>query len=130
LEIRRLGPGDEDVVRALATRTPRVELLEDPRTIFVVAFDGEAPVGFAFGYVLPRRHGDAAILFVYEIGVDEPYRRRGIGKELMQRLAEEAGTGEGFVLTDPENAAANALYRSVEGTPSEVVEWDFEYGES
>ena len=126
--IRRLGPGDEDVVRALAEDEPQTALLADERTTFVAAFDGETPIGFAFGYVLPRRHGRPKIFFVYEIEVREPYRRRGIGKELMRRLADEAGVVEGFVLTEPDNDAANALYRSLDGTPSDVVQWDFDYG--
>jgi len=130
VEIRRLGPGDEDVVRALATRTPRFELLRDDGTIFLVAFEDEEPVGFVFGYVLPRRHGPPTTLFVYEIGVDESHRGRGIGGELMQRLAREAGAEEGFVLTDADNEAANALYRSVGGSSREVIEWEFEYGET
>jgi ribosomal protein S18 acetylase RimI-like enzyme len=129
MEIRRLAPGDEEVVRALATREPRTELLQDSRTIFLAAFEDDDPVGFAFGYVLPRRHGGPAILFVYEIGVDEEHRRRGIGSALMRRLAEEAGAGEGFVLTEPDNAAANALYRSLGGKPANAVQWDFDYEE-
>lgn len=127
MEIRRLGPGDEDVVRALATREPHTELLGDDRTHFLAAFDGEEPVGFAFGYVLPRRHGAPTTLFVYEVDVHERYRRRGIAKELMRRLGEESGAGEGFVLTEPDNEAANALYRSLGGVPAEVVQWDFPY---
>jgi ribosomal protein S18 acetylase RimI-like enzyme len=127
MQIRRLGPGDEDVVRALAAREPRVDLLRDDKTIFLAAFKDGEPVGFVFGYVLPRRHGDRAILFVYEVGVDEGYRRRGIATALMRRLAEEAGAAEGFVLTEPENEAANAVYRSLGGRPSDVVQWDFEY---
>jgi aminoglycoside 3-N-acetyltransferase I len=117
-------------VRALATRPPHVELLEDKRTIFLVAFEDGDPVGFAFGYVLPRRHGPPATLFIYEIEVDERHRGRGIGGELMRRLARESGAEEGFVLTDADNAPANALYRSVGGTPRDVVEWDFEYEDS
>ena len=127
MEIRRLGPGDEDVVEALATRPTHVALLADERTIFVAAAEDDRAVGFAFGYVLPRRHGAPTILFVYEVGVEEGHRRRGIGKELMRRLASEAGAEEGFVLTEPDNEAANALYRSVGGTPTEVVQWDFDY---
>ena len=127
MEIRRLGPGDEDVVRALATRTPRFELLRDERTIFLVAFEDGEPVGFAFGYVLPRRHGPPTTLFVYEVEVDERQRGRGIGGELMRSLAGLAEAEEGFVLTDADNTAANALYRSVGGSSSEVIEWDFDY---
>jgi ribosomal protein S18 acetylase RimI-like enzyme len=124
--IRRLGPGDADVVRNLAER-PFTALLADDRTVFMAAFDGDDCVGFAFGYVLPRRHRVPTMLFVYEIEVDESHRGRGIGARLMRALADEAGADEGFVLTEPDNDAANALYASVGGTRSDVVEWDFEY---
>ena len=128
--IRRLGPGDEDVVRKLADDEPQIGLLADDATIFLVAFRGAEPVGFVFGYELPRRHGAASILFVYELDVDEAHRRQGIGGRLMRELAEIArsrGVSEGFVLTEPENDAANALYRSLEGERVETVMWDFRY---
>ncbi len=121
--IRRLRPGDEEVIRALAEDAPQTALLADENTVFLVAFDGDSPVGFAFGYVLPRRHGRPTMLFVYEIGVDEAYRRRGVGKRLMQELV--AGHDEAFVLTEPDNDAANALYASVGGTRVDSVMWDF-----
>ena len=121
--IRRLRPGDEDVVRRLAEHQPQTALLADDRTVFLAAFDGEEPVGFAFGYVLPRRHGKPTGMFVYELEVDEPYRRRGIGRRLMQELL--AGQDEAYVLTEPDNDAANALYASLGGTRVETVMWDF-----
>ncbi len=114
-------------MRALATREPHTALLGDEHTIFVAAFDGEEPIGFAFGHVLPRRHGDPDHLFIYEIEVDERHRRQGIATELMRLLAEEAGVAEGFVLTEPDNDAANALYRSLGGSREETVLWDFRY---
>ena len=128
--IRRLGPGDEDVVRKLADDEPQIGLLADDATIFLAAFRGAEPVGFVFGYELPRRHGAPSILFVYELDVDEAHRRQGIGGRLMRELAEIArsrGVSEGFVLTEPENDAANALYRSLEGERVETVMWDFRY---
>jgi ribosomal protein S18 acetylase RimI-like enzyme len=122
--VRRLGPGDEAVVERLAEQVPaRPGLLADDRVRFVVAFDGDGPVGFAFGYELPRRQGRSAMLFVYELGVDEPYRRRGIGRRLMQELL--TGHEESFVLTEPNNEAANALYASLGGTRVDSVMWDF-----
>jgi aminoglycoside 3-N-acetyltransferase I len=121
--IRRLGPGDEDVIRALADDEAQTALLADDRTIFVAAFDGETPVGFAFGYVLPRRHGRPTIFFVYEIDVDERHRRQGIGRRLLGELL--SGQEEAFVLTDAENEAAMALYASVGGTRVDSVMWDF-----
>ena len=134
--IRRLGPGDEQIVETLATQGPPAlahELLADERTIFLVAFDGDLPVGFVLAYALVRRHGDPSKLFVYEVDVAETHRRRGIGKALLtelDRLARARGIRAGWVLTDRTNEAAMALYGSVGGrTPREVTMWDFEYGE-
>ena len=47
----------------------------------------------------------------------------------MRTLAREAGAAEGFVLTEPDNAAANALYSSLAASARDVVQWDFEYAE-
>jgi ribosomal protein S18 acetylase RimI-like enzyme len=121
--IRRLGPGDEDVIRALAEDEPQTALLADDRTTFVAAFDGETAVGFAFGYVLPRRHGRPTIFFVYEVDVDKRYRGRGIGRRLLEELL--FGQEEAFVVTDAANEAAMALYASLGGTRVDSVMWDF-----
>ena len=131
LPIRRLGPGDEDVIARLADGEPRTALLDDPSTIFLAAFDGGEPAGFAFGYVLDRRHGEARMLFVYEVEVSEPYRRRGVANALMRELCrrgEAAGAGEHFVLTEPDNEAANALYASLGGRPSTAVMFEWSPG--
>jgi len=123
--VRRLRAGDEDVVRALAEHEPQTALLADDRTIFLVAFHGDEPVGFAFGYELPRRHGAPTILFVYEIEVDEAYRRQGIATRLLTELQRAAPAAASFVLTETDNDAANTLYESLGGERSEAVMWDF-----
>jgi ribosomal protein S18 acetylase RimI-like enzyme len=133
VNVRRLGPGDEAIVERFATREPQTALLEDPRTIFLVAVDDDgAPVGFVLGYELLRRHGDRSILFVYEIEVDEASRGRGIASRLLRELAQIArarGIETGFVLTSASNAAAMRLYESVGGvrTNDDDVMWDFEW---
>ena len=96
--IRRLRAGDEEVVRRLATRSPRSELLADDATIFLAAFDGADSIGFTLAYELPRRHGDRSLLFVYEVEVAEAHRRRGIGTALLRqlgRIAREAASARG-----------------------------------
>jgi ribosomal protein S18 acetylase RimI-like enzyme len=128
--VRRLVVGDEAVIALLAEREPQTALLADERTLFVVAFDEETPVGFAFGYVLPRRHGDAEMLFVYEVDVDEGYRRQGTATRLLrelERLARERGVREAFVLADADNDPAAGLYASVGGEPLDVVQWELRY---
>jgi ribosomal protein S18 acetylase RimI-like enzyme len=132
MTLRRLGPGDEDVVAALADRAPQTALLADDSTIFLAAFEGAEPIGFVLAYELRRRHGDAAMLLVYEVDVLEAHRHRGVATSLVDelaRLARERGINEGFVLTDLDNDAANALYASAGGERREIVEWDFSYDE-
>lgn len=128
IPIRRLGANDGDVIRQLAEAEPRTALLNDPATIFLVAFDGDRPVGFTFGYELDRRHGDERMLFIYELDVEEAYRRRGIATRLMQellRLAAEDGIEDAFVLTDPDNVAANGIYAKVGGRATPAVMWEY-----
>jgi ribosomal protein S18 acetylase RimI-like enzyme len=135
ISIRLLAPGDEGVVRALATYDGPGDpeaLLADPRTLMLVAFDGEHPVGLVLAHELPRRHGDRSELFVYEVDVAKSHQRRGIASGLLERLAElarERGIHVGFVLTDEDNVSANALYRSAGGTSSQDVMWEFSYGD-
>ena len=135
IAIRLLAPGDEGVVRDLATYDGPGDpeaLLADPRALMLVAFDEEKPVGFVLAHELPRRHGDRSKLFVYEVDVAESHQRRGVAKALLGRLAElarERGIRAGFVLTDEDNVAANELYRSAGAKGRSVVEWDFSYGD-
>ena len=74
------------------------------------------PVGFVFGYELPRRHGDPAMLFVYEIEVDEAHRRQGIATRCgaSSKVARERGIRR--VRADGgDERGGDALYASVGG---------------
>jgi ribosomal protein S18 acetylase RimI-like enzyme len=134
ITIRRLRGGDENIVEELATHQGPGDpegLLADVRTLMLVAFDEVRPVGFVLAHELPRRHGDPSKLLVYEVDVAETHRRLGIASALLARLAElarERGIRTGFVLTEPDNDPANALYRRVPGaTETATVQWDFPY---
>jgi aminoglycoside 3-N-acetyltransferase I len=139
MRVRRLGPGDEDVVIALADRTPptpehAAEFLADDRMIFVVAFDDGEPMGFVFGYELLRRHGDPRLFFVYEVDVRARHRRRGVARSLfgeLERLARNRGIRGAFVLTAESNEPAMRLYETVGGVRpyDDDVMWRFEYAD-
>jgi ribosomal protein S18 acetylase RimI-like enzyme len=58
--------------------------------------------------------------------VDEDYRRRGIARRLLERLRVEAGPMPAFVLAEPGNAAANALYAALGGEPESQTIWRFD----
>jgi ribosomal protein S18 acetylase RimI-like enzyme len=125
-EVRRLRAGDEEVVRTLTDReryeplSPEAarRFLAESGNVMLVAFDGGEPVGSVLGYELQRRHGPERSLFVYDIDVDEAYRRRGVGTELMRSLfaiAREDGAAEAFVITDESNQTAMRFYESLGG---------------
>jgi GNAT superfamily N-acetyltransferase len=133
MTIRRLHEGDQDaavrVVEDLKFRMDEVVgvsvdpaymrgFLADDRHYFVVAYVGEEPVGFVFGYRLSRFDGKPPMVFVYEVAMVEEHRRRGIGRafiEEVKRLADEDGCRKMLVPTNRSNEAAMALYRSAGG---------------
>jgi aminoglycoside 3-N-acetyltransferase I len=128
--VRRLGPGDEAVLGKLAEGAAHTALLADEHTIFLAAFQGIQAIGFVYGYELLRMDGAPSMLFVYELDVEAAYRRRGIATRLMtelERIARSRGISEGFVLTEPDNDAANTLYESLGGQRSDAVMWDYRY---
>jgi aminoglycoside 3-N-acetyltransferase I len=134
IQVRRLVPGDEHVVAALADKAPpdAAALLHDERTIYVAALDAGRPVGFVYAHELLRRHGDRSMLFVYDVEVDEEHRRRGIAMRLLREvetIARGRGIRTGFLLTNASNEAAMALYERAGGVRpnDDDVMWDFDY---
>ena len=137
MTIRRLGPGDEEIVVQLGGERPLTHaqaaaLVADERTVYLVAFDDEEPVGYVFAHHLSRRHGDPSQLFVYDFEVNESQRRRGIATALMRELEQisrERGIRTGFVLTNSSNDPAMAFYESLGGVrPNEDdAMWEFNY---
>ena len=73
-------------------------------------------------------------MFVYELGVDPGFRRRGVATALVGciiELARERACGDVFVLTDRGNRAGLATYRGAGGVaePGQVMfTWDLSVG--
>src|SRR5215207_11646772 len=92
--------------------------LAHPDTLLLVArWNGEV-CGFLFAYRLPRFDRRRAEVLLYEIGVQEPFQRRGVGRALVEeakRWAAEVGAGELWALTENDNAPARALYAATGG---------------
>ena len=127
MDVRRLGVGDEEVVIRLSLddgRTPHTvesarELLVDDTTYYLVAFERDEPIAELLSYALIRRHGDGRMMFVYEIGVREEFRRLGVGRALFDALREHCrgrGIRRAFVITDGSNEPAMAFYASLGAT--------------
>jgi ribosomal protein S18 acetylase RimI-like enzyme len=138
VEIRRLAPGDEaavDAAAALFDAAPEPaatrRFLADPGHHLLIAYEGDAPAGFVSGVELT--HPDKGTeMFLYELGVEERFRARGIGRALvaaLRDLARERGCYGMWVLTDEDNAAARAAYAAAGGTtpsPQLMLSWEFD----
>ena len=129
IRYRLLGPGDARVLDRVAeevfdepVRPDRLHAyLADPATLMLVALDGDLVVGQCAA-VLHRHPDKPTELYVDELGVSPAWQRSGIGAELMRRMLDEGrarGCAESWVGTEPDNAAANALYAGLGGDPVE-----------
>ncbi|MFE9435678.1 GNAT family N-acetyltransferase [Streptomyces sp. Midd1] len=94
-----------------------------------LAYEGDDPVGFVSG--VETVHPDKGTeMFLYELAVAEPFRRRGIGRALVRELASlarERGCYGMWVGVDTGNDVALAVYRSADGKDDgtcTVVTWD------
>jgi ribosomal protein S18 acetylase RimI-like enzyme len=138
MEIVHLGPHDAGKVLAaghLFDHEPLPEaterFLSEPGHHLLLAYDEGVAAGFISG--VETTHPDKGTeMFLYELGVDEPFRGHGIGVELVRRLADVArsrGCYGMWVGTEPTNVAALATYQRAGGSPGEelttVLTWDF-----
>ena len=103
--------------------------LAHPDTLLLVArCEGEA-CGFLSAYRLQRFDHRRAEVLLYEIGVQEPFQRRGVGRALVEevkRWATEVGADELWVLTEEDNAPARALYAATGGREeSDLTMFDY-----
>jgi ribosomal protein S18 acetylase RimI-like enzyme len=104
--------------------------LADERHHLLIAYVDGVPAGMATG--VEMTHPDKGTeLFLYEMGVDEPFRQRGIGQALVSALADlgrERGCSGMWVITGEDNEAARATYRRAGGEPEHgqvVFSWTF-----
>ena len=140
MRIVRIRPGDEQLVldaAALFDSPPDREwtsrFLAEPRHHLLVACVDEHVAGFVSG--VETIHPDKGTeMFLYELSVDERFRRQGIGRALVTALADiavEGGCYGMWVGTDHDNVAALATYRSAGAEPPEsavTLTWQFDPG--
>ncbi|MFE6028183.1 GNAT family N-acetyltransferase [Streptomyces niveus] len=88
--------------------------LAAPGHLLLIAYAEGVPAGFVSG--VEMLHPDKGVeMCLYELSVDVPYRRRGIGRALTDALAtvaRERGCYDMWVGVDTDNEPALATYRS------------------
>jgi ribosomal protein S18 acetylase RimI-like enzyme len=126
--IRKLESGDEatlqELCRRYKTRVPSDEeaahvLALPDFHVWIAEVDG-ALAGFAYSHELPRMDG-ATTVFLYELEVDERFRRRGLGRALVEASKRLAAGRTMWVLTDDDNVPAKRTYGGTGGIPSPEV---------
>ena len=119
-EITRLGPthwAEVEAAAELFDHAPQPQatrrFLTEPGHHLLIAYDDDgAPIGMVTG--VEMTHPDKGTeMFLYELGVRESHRGRGVGRALVAALADIAKAHRCYgmwVLTDDENPAAVKAY--------------------
>lgn len=145
-EVRVLGPGDTDLLRAMlalfgtvfdepATYTAHQpddaylgRLLSSDTFVAVAAVANGDVIGALAAYVLPKFEQARSELYIYDLAVDERHRRQGVATALIARvreLAVERGIHVIFVQADHGDAPAIALYTKL-GVREDVLHFDIQ----
>jgi aminoglycoside 6'-N-acetyltransferase I len=78
-------------------------------------------IGLALAYTLQRYDGKADMMYLHEVDVIEPARRKGIGKALIENirdLCRAEGIMKLFLITNKSNIPAVGLYESLGASAS------------
>lgn len=102
------------------------QLLGSGTFIALAACESAQVIGGLAAYVLPKFEQERSEVYIYDLAVAAPHRRRGIATALireLQRIAAERGAWVIFVQADPPDAPAVALYTKL-GVREDVLHFD------
>ena len=144
--IRRLAPGDVQLLRGLNTlfgeafaepdtygAAPPSDgylegLLAKEHIVILIALVGEDVAGGLVAYEFDKFERERREVYIYDLAVAEPHRRRGIATALirhLQAIAARRGAWVVFVQADYGDDPAIALYEKL-GTREEVLHFDID----
>jgi ribosomal protein S18 acetylase RimI-like enzyme len=122
LELQWMTSGDVDTIEAASylfdddvDRDWTEKFLRQPNHHLCIAYIDDEAVGFVSGVEITHPDKGTEML-MYELGVDDQYRRRGIGRSLvvaLRDLARTRGCSGVWVPVDDDNEPALAMYRSL-----------------
>ena len=101
-------------------------LLGKPDFIVLVALDGDAVVGGLAAYELEKFERDRREIYIYDLAVAEPYRRKSIATTLINQLKDIAKQRNAYIIfvqAGQEDTAAIHLYESF-GAKEKVYQFD------
>lgn len=144
MEVRRLGPADLPLMRALNRMFGRAfddpdsydaappqdaylqKALAQDHVFALAAMNGDALAGGLVAYALDKLEQARSEVYIYDLAVEEPWRRKGVATRLinhLQKLAVERGAWVIFVQADYGDDPAIALYEKL-GVREDVLHFD------
>ena len=144
LDVRRLSADDVPQMRSMlevfghafddiATYTENqpssrylADLLSDSTFIALAALDGSTVIGGLAAYVLQKFEQPRREVYIYDLAVAEPHRRRGVATALvrsLQGLSRDLGAYVIYVQADHVDKPAVAFYSRL-GTREDVLHFD------
>ena len=118
----------ENYCRAQPSDSYLQDLLCGSGFIAIAALQGQEVIGGLAAYVLPKFEQQRKEIYIYDLGVQGAYRRRGIATALineLQRIAHDIGAYVIFVQADYGDEPAVALYTKL-GIREDVMHFDIE----
>jgi len=125
------GRAFEDVVRYCGSQPGDDylrKLLGSETFIAIAATAGEEVVGGLAAYELRKCEQEVSEIYIYDLAVEESYRRSGIATALIEKLKRDAMLRSAsviYVQADYGDDAAIALYTKL-GTREDVMHFDIE----
>lgn len=142
--IRTLGPDDVAMMEGMSTMFG--EAFSEPQTyggarpsaaylrrllggdnfIAVAALQGDEVVGGLAAYELRKFEQERSEIYIYDLAVADPYRRRGIATALIEQLKRVAAARGAYVIyvqADLQDSPAIELYTKL-GTREDVLHFD------
>jgi aminoglycoside 3-N-acetyltransferase I len=104
------------------------DYLGNPGNILLVATEGDVVSGALAAYVLQKFERERSEVYIYDLAVDDGYRRKGVATALIEWLkgvARERGAYVIYVQADYGDDAAINLYTKL-GTREDVMHFDIE----
>jgi aminoglycoside 3-N-acetyltransferase I len=149
VDVRVLGAADVREMRAMLSMFGRAfgdtdtyesrqpddaylhRLLASDTFVAIAALSDAQVIGGLAGYVLPKFEQARSELYIYDLAVAEPYRRRGVATAMIQwlkRHARDRGIWVIFVQADLGDEPAIALYTKL-GLREDVLHFDIAPGD-
>ena len=142
--VRTLGPGDAGLLEEMSAMFGEAfgeldtyggarpgpaylaQLLGNPLFIAVAALEGTEVIGGLAAYLLPKFEQERSEIYIYDLAVAKPHRRKGVATALireLQAIAAERGAWVIYVQADHGDDPAIALYSGL-GTREDVLHFD------